>query len=233
MQRQGPAVTASPPDEAEKKLLGEQFVGDVKAIAKDYLATNRAFAEGEMQRLGISQDPKAAPVRPTEEVSGEVARMQVAAEGLAKLQLALEVAREIPVGFELRRADVVSRYWHRSRFDPDVRQPRPEIPPDPRFEDHVFDEATEQYILVLPRIYEDDTDAWIALVERIRESTKVQPYAEVQERYAIAEAGAQAFLRQFPDLYVLWVAGRTETSRFAGTADPAALSRSWERGSGG
>ena len=197
------------------------FAEDIREVARGNLRTNREFVLAEMRRFGVSEDAQAAPATPTAEQAGELARLQVVAEGLAKLQYAQEAARETPVGLQLDRQTETARYWRRARYRPGEAPPPAEIPRSESYQDdYVYDEARENYVAV--RYHgEDDTEAWIAHSQQIRELTSIKSHAQVDAAYHEVESAAAAILTAFPQLFAVSVDGSRGTTDFARADTPA------------
>ncbi len=209
------------------------FADDIREVARGNLRTNREFVLAEMRRFGVSEDAQAAVAEPNAEQAGELARLQVVAEGLAKLQYAQEAARETPVGLQLDRQTETARYWRRARYRPGEAPPPAEIPRSESYQsDYVYDEATENYVAVSYH-GEDDTEAWIAHTQQIRELTSIKPHAQVDAAYHEVESAAAAILTAFPQLFAVSVDGSRGTSEFARADSPtdatAALGAAFRR----
>lgn len=207
----------------EARRIREAFVGDVKALALRNLSTNRTYAEGEMQRLGIPRSASDQTAPPTEAQADELARLQVAAEGLAKLQRAQEAAREAFVGYVQVLGRSESAY-RRVRFDPDAPPPLTELPGG-SFD--LWDDSREQWVSFrfgLPRpegTHFGEAEEYLASLELQRRLTAIVAYAPLKARYDEATAAIAAHLAAFPQLYAISVQGSSAVSgRLANARSP-------------
>jgi hypothetical protein len=211
----------------EAQRVRRSFASDVLASALRNLATNRTYASEEMQRLGLPRraDEPAAPLN--EAQSGEIARSQVAAEGLAKLQRAQEIARQAFVGYQqvLRHSDTPA--YRRVRFDPDAPPPLTQLP---RGGYDLWDDASEESVsmgpLGLPRppgVHVGEAAEYLASIEEQRRLTAVQPYEALKTRYNEVQSAIAAHLAAFPQLYAISVQGSSAVSgRLANARTPEA-----------
>ena len=190
------------------------FVGDVKALALRNLSTNRTYAEGEMQRLGIPRNASERAAPPTEAQADELARLQVAAEGLAKLQRAQEAAREAFVGYQQTQGRSELAY-RRVRFDPDAPPPLTGLPGG-SFD--LWDDSREQWVSFsfgLPHpegTHFGEAEEYMASLELLPRLTAIVAYAPLKARYDEATAAIAAHLAAFPQLYAISVQGRSAVS---------------------
>ncbi|HST20354.1 MAG TPA: DUF4157 domain-containing protein [Blastocatellia bacterium] len=207
----------------EAQRIRAAFVGDVKALALQNLSTNRTYAEGEMQRLGIPRNASDQAAPPTEAQADELARLQVAAEGLAKLQRAQEAAREAFVGYQQTQGQSESAY-RRVHFDPESPPPLTELPGG-SFD--LWDDSRERWVSFrfgLPNpegTYFGEAEAYLASLELSRRLTALTAYAPLKVRYDEATAAIAAHLAAFPQLYAITVQGNSAVSgRLANARTP-------------
>lgn len=209
----------------EARRIRESFVGDVKALALRNLSTNRTYAEGEMQRLGIppsASDPTAAP---TQAQADELERLQVAAGSLAKLQRAQEAAREAFVGFQqvLGQSDTPS--YRRVRFDPNAAPPLTALPGGSL---NLWDDNSERWVSFnafgLPRpegTQSGEAEEYLASLALRQRLTTLVAYTPLKTRYDEATAAIAAHLTAFPQLYAISMQGSSAVSaRLANTRSP-------------
>lgn len=196
----------------EAKRIRDAFTGDVREIAMRNLAVNKAFAESEMQRLGLPRTwVEGLMSVPTAAQAGEMARLQVAAEGVAKLQAAQEAARASAVGY---RPVALGESWEepgymRVPFDTNAPPPLTKLPGGAM---KFYDDANERWISFTPwglpppkGTALSDADAYESMLSENRRLTAIVPYAPIKASYDQATAAIAATLTAFPQLYALTV----------------------------
>jgi hypothetical protein len=204
--------------------LAEAFPADVLEVARDNLHVNRAYAEEVAAQFGLALDSDAAPAPLSDEQAGRLARFQVAAEGLAKLQFAQQAARTIPVGF-VRVLEPMDAYcYERVPFDPE-REPRQTQLPEMELGDRRMVRGADGESWVDPDHFggggdESSVEDWLAARAQLRELVTVQPYAPIKAQYDQSKAAEAALLAAFPALYAVATGGATASSAFAGAATP-------------
>ncbi len=208
----------------EAGRVRDAFVVDVKALALRNLSTNRTYAEGEMQRLGLPRSATSPTAAPTEAQANELERLQVAAGGLAKLQRAQEAARDAFVGYQ----EVVGRSgaaYRRVHFDPEAAPPLTALPGG-SFE--LFDDSSQRWVSFnafgMPRpegTYLGEAEEYQASLELSRRLTAIVTYVPLKARYDEATAAIAAHLNAFPQLYAISVQGNSAVSgRLSNTRTP-------------
>jgi hypothetical protein len=117
--------------------LGDDFRADVRNTAKQYLGVNQAVITAERDRLGIPAGPAGAtPPTPTAQQEEEMRQLQSAANTMAQLQRAQELARNSYVGWrigdggEVEGESVGRRVKFQVKFDPAQPPPLREEPAD-------------------------------------------------------------------------------------------------------
>lgn len=206
----------------------QAFTRDVLADARSNLSINRRYALQVMQQLGMPIAPWEPWAALSEQQSGQLARLQVAAQGVAKLQYAQQVSRSVPVGYVRVLLPRDGMYYERQTFDPERPPGSPTLP--------AREMGESQYI----RDGDDESDTWQDVnpwtgagndidyedferrAGRIRSLTAVQPYAPVKAAYDQAQAAIAAMLAAFPELYLISMGGAQATSAFASAESPQA-----------
>jgi hypothetical protein len=211
----------------EAQRIRQAFVSDVRAAAFGNLRINREFARQEMQRFGLPERANAAAAPLTAEQSGEVARLQVAAEGLAKLQRAQELARSAYVGFqqELRSSESDRPIYSRVHFDPDAPPPLTALPGGSL---EVYDDRSERYVSfnsyglpAPPGTPMGEAEEFVASINERQRLTTITPYAPLKAAYDQVQAAIAAHLAAFPQLYALSVQGDSAAiARLANAGSP-------------
>jgi hypothetical protein len=195
----------------EARRIRDAFAGDVREIAMRNLRINQEYAEEEMQRLGLPRNLFEIMLEPTAAQAGELARLQVAAEGLAKLQGAQEAARSAAVGYTpvLLGESWEDPGYRRVTFDTNKPPPLTQLPGGGiKF----YDDTNEQWISFTPwglpppaRSYLDEAEGYESMLSERQRLTAIVPYAPLKERYDQATAAIAATLTVFPQLYALTV----------------------------
>jgi hypothetical protein len=211
----------------EAKRIRDAFVGDVIDVATRNLTTNRTYADGEMERLGIPKDATAKEPAPTESQAGEVARLQVAAEGLSKLQKSQEIARGSFVGYTqvLRRSISDTPAYQRVTFNTDAPPPLTTLPGG-RLD--FWDDDNQQWVsfnalgMAQPRGANlEDAKGYVASIAEKQRLTKIVEYAPMKSRYDDVTTAIAAHLTAFPQLYALSMQGDSAKSgRLANARSP-------------
>lgn len=169
------------------KALRTAFVKDIESVARDNLKQNREFAKGEMARFGIPEDEHAAAGALTPDASGELERMQDAADTVSALQWSQKAALGAVVGFREVLAPGDGKHWRPAKFDPFEPQPAASIPIDSSGSTWLYDEFTEQERMV--------TDA--------AEVPVPKPFADVKAKYEAAEQDIAGWVTAYPSLLAL------------------------------
>ena len=208
----------------EAKRVRDAFVGDVKTLALQNLSTNRTYAEGEMQRLGLPRSATDQAAPPTTAQADELERLQVAAGSLAKLQKAQETARDSFVGYQevLGRSQAAYRRVH---FDPEAPPPLTALPGG-SFD--LYDDSSDRWVSFnafgMPRpegTYLGEAEEFQASLELSRRLTAIVTYAPLKAKYDEATAAIAAHLNAFPQLYAISVQRNSAVSaRLANTRSP-------------
>lgn len=211
----------------EAKRTRDAFVGDVTDVATRNLTINRTYADGEMERLGIPKDARVKSAPPTQSQAGELARLQVAAEGIAKLQQSQEIARGAFVGYQqvLRRSMSDTPAYRRVSFDTDAP---PSLTTLPGGAIDFWDDDHQEWVsfnvlgVARPRgTYPGEAEEYVASVAERQRLTKIVAYAPMKARYDEVTAAIAAHLTAFPQLYALSMQGDSAKSgRLANAQSP-------------
>jgi hypothetical protein len=183
------------------KDLKKAFPADIKAVAQDYLKSNRAMIEQEMAKLGIQVDEKAPATTPSEQQNEEIQKLQETLKQVANAQAARKALSEVYVGY-IRSYD-----------------PGDSHTPDPM---GGGERVTEKPIQFTPGMTPPE------IAPKGNDPVPMQPYASVKDSYEELSTYISTIANKYPAVYAVVAegdSGKAGDAATPGNANPQEAQR--------